>query len=140
LVICDTEDLANSDIKNTRYVTKHNVSMTEFDMLVRHCMFLVVPIKEDITAPAGITVIVKGFLAGKACISTTGAGVDEYIQHGVNGLIVNNNELALEKSIRYVMDPKKRKRMENNINKHRFTSDGIRDSIMEMMISIFENI
>jgi glycosyltransferase involved in cell wall biosynthesis len=70
-------------------VTVHEarVSYLELRRLYAKCRFVVVPLN-PVRYAAGVTGLVEAMSMGKAVVVTASPGINEYVEHGVSGLVV----------------------------------------------------
>lgn len=64
------------------------VHISEFLRALRESRFVILPLQEDPTRAAGITVLAMALLAGRPLVATSTAATRDYLQHEVDALLV----------------------------------------------------
>ncbi len=64
------------------------VHLTEFLHALEHSRFAILPLQEDPTCAAGITVLVMALMAGRPLVATSTAATRDYLQNEVDALLV----------------------------------------------------
>lgn len=135
LVLCDP-NIDDIDIPETKYIKKIKTDPQMFNVLIENSLFVVIPAKNNVASPVGITVIAKSFILGKVCISTINSDIDEFISDGYNGFIVENTKSAYEKAISFLLNDANRFKLEQNVDRIRYTNEGAKLRISSFISSL----
>jgi len=73
---------------NAHLLHEGEVRLLSFYHAISHSRFVVLPLKEDATKAAGITVLAMALMAGRPVVATGITAIRDYMHHGREGLLV----------------------------------------------------
>jgi hypothetical protein len=134
LIILDT-NIDDLDIKENKYIKKHKTDRNTCNYFIQKCTFVVIPIKDDHlnVSCVGVTVITKANLLGKIGIGTLDCGLDRFIKHNYDGLLIRNTIEDYKESINYLLENNRYKEFEKNINLVKFSYEYCRKKITKYL-------
>jgi glycosyltransferase involved in cell wall biosynthesis len=103
----------NKNILGEKYPTnidfKYDIPYSQFNQLMTNCSLLALPLNTE--APAGLIVLFSAGLLSKAVVTTNNVTMREYIESGVNGILVDKgNSTILAEEIKLLfLDANKQK-------------------------------
>ena len=121
LIIADTR-YKKLKIKETPHLKLVNVSHAEFNVLLTHASFVIVPSALPQTTPVGIGTLARTKMARKIPIAVNNTGTDTMITHGVDGYFVPDPSAehevkfgSYQKIFEELQDENRRREIEGNI-------------------------
>lgn len=129
LIIADTR-YKKLKIKETPHLKLVKVSTGEFNVLLTHADFVIVPSELPQTRPVAIGTIAKTKMARKIPIAVNNTGTDTMITHGVDGFFVPDPSAehevkygSYQKIFEELQDENRRREVEANIETMAHTDD-----------------
>ncbi|MGI9434806.1 MAG: glycosyltransferase [Geminicoccaceae bacterium] len=100
IIVCSK---SNTDVPPDRELPANitvyrDITFPEFEMLLRASKAVIIPLKHD-TGAAGHSVLVRSMRNGKLVIANDFRIVDNYIEPGVDGILLKDMEGALEQTV-----------------------------------------
>ena len=99
IIVCSktSNDVVDSELPANIQVYR-NISFPDFEFLLRRSKTVIIPLKEDAGA-AGHSVMVRSMRNAKLVISNDFRIAYDYVDNGVDGLLLENMDAALRKTI-----------------------------------------
>lgn len=99
IIVCSKSNVEVVDAELPANIQVYrNISFPNFELLLRASKTVIIPLKEDAGA-AGHSVLVRSMRNAKIIISNDFRIVDDYVNHGVDGILLENMSTALRATI-----------------------------------------
>jgi len=114
-----------------------NISFPEFELLLRACKAVIITLRHDKGA-AGHSVLVRSMRNAKIVVANDFRIIEDYIEGGVDGVLINDMEQALEKVVQDIEDDPERFDPIRKAALKRFQASYSQEAMEQMMTDLIE--
>ena len=114
-----------------------NITFPEFELLLRACKAVIIPLKHDAGA-AGHSVLVRSMRNAKLVIANDYRIVENYLENGVDGILIDNMSGALEEIVEDIEANPEQFDQIRDAARERFRTNYSQEAMERMMADLIE--